>query len=114
MADTEVGDIIEGHDYDGIQELNNDLPRWWLHGFYYTIVFAVVYMVYYHFSGLGPSPELEFLTEMSAAGYRVPAEAVQGVRRQDLALGLMGVLFAVAALLFSDLMRFEKRNRQQH
>lgn len=36
------------HEADGIRELDNNLPRWWLYGFYFTIVMSVVYMYYYH------------------------------------------------------------------
>ena len=35
-----------GHSWDGIKELNNPLPRWWLYIFYASIVWAVVYMVF--------------------------------------------------------------------
>ncbi|MEQ9491400.1 MAG: cytochrome-c oxidase, cbb3-type subunit III [Alphaproteobacteria bacterium] len=36
-----------GHVWDGIQELNNPLPRWWLWIFYATVVFAIGYVIYY-------------------------------------------------------------------
>ncbi|MGF1534038.1 MAG: cbb3-type cytochrome c oxidase N-terminal domain-containing protein [Bernardetiaceae bacterium] len=41
-------DILLDHEYDGIHELDNDLPPWWKYGFYMSIVFAVVYIFYYH------------------------------------------------------------------
>lgn len=44
----EEGEIVLDHNYDGIRELDNKLPPWWVYGFYATILFAVVYMVRYH------------------------------------------------------------------
>lgn len=44
----EEGKIILDHDYDGIRELDNNLPPWWVYTFYLSIIFAVVYMVRYH------------------------------------------------------------------
>lgn len=48
-------DILFDHNYDGIRELDNSLPPWWVAMFYITILFAGIYMVYYHFGGNGPS-----------------------------------------------------------
>ena len=42
------GEIILDHNYDGIKELDNDLPPWWVWMFYITIIFGVVYMVRFH------------------------------------------------------------------
>ena len=39
------GEIILDHNYDGIKELDNNLPPWWVYGFYATIVFAAIYLV---------------------------------------------------------------------
>lgn len=38
-------EIILEHNYDGIQELDNTLPPWWVYMFYASIVFAIVYLV---------------------------------------------------------------------
>jgi cytochrome c oxidase cbb3-type subunit 3 len=40
--------ILMQHEYDGIRELDNNLPPWWVWMFFATIVFAVVYLLNYH------------------------------------------------------------------
>jgi len=37
--------LIKGHDYDGIRELDNDLPPWWKWLFYLTIAFSIIYSI---------------------------------------------------------------------
>ena len=41
-------EIILDHDYDGIRELDNNLPPWWVYLFYASIVFGVVYLLRFH------------------------------------------------------------------
>lgn len=41
-------DTLLDHETDGIREFDNDLPRWWLYGFYVTIAIAAAYLLNYH------------------------------------------------------------------
>ena len=50
-VDSITKDPLLDHDYDGIKELDNPLPRWWLFTFYITIVFSAIYVAYFHFTG---------------------------------------------------------------
>ncbi len=45
--DQPTGTETVGHEWDGIEELNTPLPRWWLYTFYATILFSAVYVVLY-------------------------------------------------------------------
>jgi len=56
-----------GHEFDGIRELDNRLPPWWLGLFYGSIIFAFVYMYYYHFSGAEWSSRKEYREEVASA-----------------------------------------------
>lgn len=49
VVDPERQDHLLEHAYDGIQEYDNPLPRWWVMIFWATIVFAPLYLVYFHF-----------------------------------------------------------------
>lgn len=63
---SEERDIELDHNYDGIKELDNKLPPWWLYSFYASIVFAVGYMAYYHLLD-GETQAMEYENEMIAA-----------------------------------------------
>jgi cytochrome c oxidase cbb3-type subunit 3 len=63
----EEADIDMGHDYDGIRELDNRLPPWWLWGFYICIVFSGIYLWRFHVSHTGPSSIQEFQIAMQHA-----------------------------------------------
>ncbi|TPK42170.1 cytochrome-c oxidase, cbb3-type subunit III [Mesorhizobium sp. B2-5-4] len=51
MSDEHIDEVsgisTTGHEWDGIRELNNPLPRWWVICFYITIVWALGYTIFY-------------------------------------------------------------------
>ena len=57
-------DIMLDHDYDGIKELDNKLPPWWVWGFYFTIAWGIGYLVYFQVMS-GPRQVDEFKTDMA-------------------------------------------------
>lgn len=59
---TEEKDIIIDHGFDGITELDNALPKWWIGLFYFSIVFCVVYLFAYAFTDYA-HPEAELNSE---------------------------------------------------
>lgn len=67
----EYNDELLDHEYDGIRELDNQLPRWWLYLFYFTIAWAVAYMAYYHVFQIGYSQEDEYRQEMDPSYVRI-------------------------------------------
>lgn len=64
------GQLLLDHDYDGIKELDNNLPPWWVYLFYACIVFAVVYMVRFEIMG-ADNQEMELKKEMAQAKIEV-------------------------------------------
>lgn len=60
-------EVMTDHEYDGIRELDNNLPPWWIYGFYGTIIFAFVYLFDYHVFGTSPLQLEEYNTELAEA-----------------------------------------------
>jgi cytochrome c oxidase cbb3-type subunit 3 len=56
--------FLGGHEYDGIRELDNKLPGWWVWLFIITIVFSAVYLLGYNVAGWWPSQQQEYEKEM--------------------------------------------------
>lgn len=63
----EEADMDTGHDYDGIKELDNITPPWFLAGFALSILFAIVYLWRYHVSESAPLQIEEYKIEMAKA-----------------------------------------------
>jgi cytochrome c oxidase cbb3-type subunit 3 len=77
--DEATGTETVGHEWDGIEELDTPMPRWWLWTFYGTILFALVYVVLFPAwplldrataGVLGWTSEKQFEQEMQADGQR--------------------------------------------
>jgi cytochrome c oxidase cbb3-type subunit 3 len=67
--------LIADHEYDGIQELDNDLPPWWKWLFYITIAFAIIYLVrLWVFDADDLYQEREFQQEMADAASTMPVQ----------------------------------------
>jgi cytochrome c oxidase cbb3-type subunit 3 len=60
------GSLLLNHDYDGIKELDNNLPPWWVYLFYGCIVFAAVYLVRFEVMD-GDNQETELKKELAQA-----------------------------------------------
>ena len=60
------GEIVLDHNYDGIRELDNKLPPWWVYMFYATIIFGVVYLLRFHVFN-DYNQDLEYEQEVAAA-----------------------------------------------
>jgi cytochrome c oxidase cbb3-type subunit III len=60
-------DIVLDHNYDGIRELDNRMPPWWLYGFYVTIIVAGIYIWRYHIAETAPLSKQEYEIAMQHA-----------------------------------------------
>src|SRR3954465_7056959 len=67
--------LLIDHEADGIKELDNLLPRWWVWLFYLTSIFALVYLVYYHVFRAGDLQASEYRKE-AAIGDQIKNAAV--------------------------------------
>ena len=61
------------HEADGIQELDNKLPRWWVLLFYISIAFAVLYLSFFHVLGFGNLQHARYEQEVARAEARLAA-----------------------------------------
>ncbi len=87
MADETKDRLIE-HSYDGIQEYDNPMPRWWVLTFWATIIFAIVYALNIFGIGIGQGRIAAYEADMAAFRAAHPAP-VADVTPEAL-LGLAG------------------------
>lgn len=66
-------DVLMHHDYDGIRELDNVLPPWWVWLFYGSILWGIVYLVNVHVIRIWPDQKTGYTQEMEQARADVAA-----------------------------------------
>jgi cytochrome c oxidase cbb3-type subunit 3 len=91
-----------GHEWDGIEELNNPLPRWWLWTFYATILWALIYTILFPAWPLitGATPGvLGFSTRANVAADIQRFEAANGPMRERLVAADLAEITADPELL---------------
>jgi cytochrome c oxidase cbb3-type subunit 3 len=75
MSDNSQEIKLLDHEADGIKELDNLLPRWWVWLFHLCNIFAVVYLLYYHVFHMGDLQAAEY-TKEAKAGEAIKAESI--------------------------------------
>ncbi|UCF67697.1 MAG: c-type cytochrome [Acidobacteriota bacterium] len=81
MAEPERDRLFE-HEYDGIKEYDNPMPRWWVYLFAGSILFCFPYIIYYH---LGRGPSIQETLDAEIAAYAEQLMATYGELKPDTA-----------------------------
>lgn len=90
----EHGPVLE-HEYDGIREYDNPLPRWWVWMFAGSFWFSIAYFFHYHVSGRGESVAAAYEADLAEAR----AQAAKSSLAAPVSEESLGKLMADAALM---------------
>lgn len=95
MSESQKHDPIQGlivHEYDGILEADNQLPRWWLWTLFAALAFSIGYWFYYEVFAAAPGPAQAYYAERAREAEKTgreptPSELAAAVNGPELALG---------------------------
>ncbi|RYJ03993.1 MAG: cytochrome-c oxidase, cbb3-type subunit III [Acetobacteraceae bacterium] len=93
-TDAISGVVTTGHEWDGIKELDNPMPAWWIYTFYACIAFAAVWVIFY--------PSLPFVRGTLGYTGRSDFEAAMEVEKARTAPMLARIRAATPAAIAAD------------
>lgn len=105
VAVHEEAAIMMDHEYDGIRELDNNLPPWWKYGFYVSIVWAVIYLAHFHVLETGKLQADEYNEEVKRGEEQVAEykkKAADMVDENTITLMSNPADISAGALLFKE------------
>jgi cytochrome c oxidase cbb3-type subunit 3 len=73
MTDPQNEDKVLDHEYDGIREYDNPMPRWWLATLWGTVLFSVLYLLNVPVFGKGKGRLAEYAADSALAAERAAA-----------------------------------------
>jgi cytochrome c oxidase cbb3-type subunit 3 len=71
VAIEDEASILLDHEYDGIRELDNNMPPWWVWSFVATVIFAFAYLIHFHVIGTGDLQAVEYQKSVDKAQVEV-------------------------------------------
>ena len=100
----ENNDLLLNHEYDGIREYDNPMPRWWVWIFWGSFYFGLGYFIHYHMTGNGESVAVAYDTELALAREKEAMAAMGGEVTEESLTNLMSneAMVADAAKLFTQ------------
>ena len=103
-ARVDHGQLLD-HEYDGIREYDNPLPRWWVLMFWASAWFALAYFIYYHVLGKGQSIQAGYEQEQIVAREQRLAQ----VAKEKVSESSLAALVADPAMVADAKLLFEER-----
>lgn len=97
-------ELLLSHEYDGIQEYDNPMPRWWVWIFWGSFYFALGYFIHYHMTGNGESVAVAYDSDlalarekeaMAAMGSEVTEESLSKLMSNDAMVSDAAKLFTL-------------------
>ncbi len=105
---SEEHELVMEHTFDGIAELDNPTPRWFMVLFYGSIIFAAGYLLHYEVLGSGKNQEQEYVAELEQAARDKeafllnPANAASAVNENNIEQSKDAVIIQSGAALYAN------------